>query len=115
MEEVRKHTTPELGVWIVIEDNVYDVTSFQKHPGQFDILLLNAGQDATKKFMDIHSEKAKKMKDKFFIGKLKKPDVSDPTYEVENVVPESIVPQYYYLLPICLFALFLYFTYVNNR
>jgi cytochrome b involved in lipid metabolism len=115
LEEVRKHTNPETGVWIIFDDHVYDVTNFQKHPGQFDILLLNAGKDATKKFNDIHSEKAKKMREKFLIGKLKKPSVSDPSYEVENIVPESDVPRYYYLLPICLFCVFLYFTWANNH
>jgi cytochrome b involved in lipid metabolism len=115
LEEVRKHTSTETGVWIIMDDHVYDVTSFQKHPGQFDILLLNAGKDASKEFNGIHSEKARKMREKFLIGRLRKPEIGDPAYEVANTVPDSSVPGYYYLLPVVLFALFIYFSYVNNR
>ncbi|GBM19623.1 Cytochrome b5 [Araneus ventricosus] len=37
--------------WIVIEDYVYDVTSFlDSHPGGFDVLMEHAGRDATVAF-----------------------------------------------------------------
>ena len=33
-EEIKKHTTRESGVWVVINDHVYDVSSFMlEHPG----------------------------------------------------------------------------------
>ena len=115
MEEVRKHNNQETGVWIVLEDLVYDVSKFDKHPGQFDILLLNAGKDATKQFLDIHSEKAKKMREKFVIGRLKQLQPGDVNFEVENIVPESNVPRYYYLLPLFILVLYIAIAIINNR
>jgi cytochrome b involved in lipid metabolism len=46
-DEVRKHNKPN-DMWIVVNDNVYDVTQFKKtHPGGHRILEFFAGQDAT--------------------------------------------------------------------
>lgn len=45
--ELMKHTTKH-DCWLLINDNVYDVTSYlAEHPGGDDILLKNAGRDAT--------------------------------------------------------------------
>ena len=115
MEEVRKHASVETGVWVVMDGLVYDVSRFDKHPGQFDILLVNAGRDATKEFNATHSEKARKMRAKFVIGRVKKQELLDPDFEAKNVVPLSDVPRYYYLLPLFIFALFVYFTAKNNN
>lgn len=44
----------ENSCWIVIKDNVYNVTNFlQKHPGGETILLKYAGKDATKAFTNV--------------------------------------------------------------
>ena len=115
MEEVRQHTTQETGVWVVMDGKVYDVSKFEKHPGQFDILLMNAGRDATQEFNNTHSEKAKKMREKFLIGILKKPETGSADYEVKNVVPESDVPGYYYLLPFSIFVVLFVTTLKNNH
>ena len=46
-EEIRKHTSED-STWIVLENNVYDVTNFKKrHPGGFQIMEDHAGQDAS--------------------------------------------------------------------
>ena len=46
MSEVYKHNTRQ-DCWMVIEDKVYDVTSWiDKHPGG-DLILSYAGLDAT--------------------------------------------------------------------
>nr|ATI22173.1 delta-5 desaturase 4 [Brachionus koreanus]QBO56253.1 fatty acid desaturase 5/6-2 [Brachionus koreanus] len=43
--------------WIVIDNNVYDVTNFsKKHPGGKVILLNNVGQDATDAFTSFHKD-----------------------------------------------------------
>jgi cytochrome b involved in lipid metabolism len=45
--EVRKHNKKD-DAWIVVNDNVYDVTRFKKsHPGGSKILDFFSGQDAT--------------------------------------------------------------------
>lgn len=73
-EEVKKHTSHD-DLWFVIDNQVYDVTKFKKHPGQFQILLANGGLDATQAFINInHSDKAKKMMKSFKIGAIKDTD-----------------------------------------
>ena len=58
-------------MWIIIDNIVYDVTDFKKHPGQFDILVLYAGRDVSKKFHSIHDAKeVMGLAKKFRIGKL---------------------------------------------
>ena len=39
-------------LWIVINGKVYDVSTFDCHPGGKDILIRLAGQDASKEFED---------------------------------------------------------------
>ncbi|CAD0197608.1 unnamed protein product [Chrysodeixis includens] len=55
--EVKRHHTRR-SVWMVIHNEVYDVTSFvNEHPGGEDPLLDAAGLDATIAFYDVgHSE-----------------------------------------------------------
>ncbi|KAF9420121.1 hypothetical protein HW555_003534 [Spodoptera exigua] len=70
-DEVKRHNTRK-SVWMVIRNEVYDVTSFvDEHPGGEDPMLDAAGQDATIAFEDIgHSEDAKAMLKKYKIGSL---------------------------------------------
>lgn len=71
LADVKGKNTREVS-WIVIHNKVYDVTKFlDYHPGGRDILLQNAGGDATKPFEDNnHSAQAKKMLSKYLIGDL---------------------------------------------
>ncbi|XP_024887902.1 cytochrome b5-like, partial [Temnothorax curvispinosus] len=64
--------------WIVIYDNVYDVTDYmQQHPGGPELLEEYAGKDATSGFDDFgHSSDAKKMLKKYLIGELQDEDKS---------------------------------------
>ena len=74
MEEVEKHDSKEKGVWIVLNNLVYNVTPFLPfHPGGAGFLLEVAGEDATQEFeAAIHSESARMKTREFVIGKLKK-------------------------------------------
>ena len=75
MEEVKKHNT-EHDVWIIVKDRVYDCTEYlELHPGGIDSIVLNAGADATEDFVAIHSIKATKMLEKYYIGDLDKSTV----------------------------------------
>ncbi|KIK95771.1 hypothetical protein PAXRUDRAFT_826689 [Paxillus rubicundulus Ve08.2h10] len=52
--EVALHNTRE-SCWIIVHDNVYDVTDFlDDHPGGSKIILKYAGKDATKEYDPIH-------------------------------------------------------------
>ncbi|KAI1343632.1 cytochrome b5-like heme/steroid binding domain-containing protein [Xylariaceae sp. FL0016] len=54
MKQVAAHASPA-DMWIVVDNEVYDVTEFQlQHPGGAKILLGVAGKDATKKFDKYH-------------------------------------------------------------
>lgn len=53
-EEVAKHTSDK-DCWVILNDFVYDVTSFlDDHPGGKKAIMLYAGKDATKEFEMLH-------------------------------------------------------------
>lgn len=55
LEEIASHNNQQ-SCWLAIRGGVYDVTQWlDKHPGGRDILLENAGKDATKLFEKEHS------------------------------------------------------------
>jgi len=79
MEDVRKHNKEE-DVWIVVNNKVYDCTEYlDLHPGGADSILINAGEDATEDFVAIHSTKATKMLDKFYVGDLDLASLQEPS------------------------------------
>lgn len=54
-DELSQHNSMENGVWIAINNQVYDLTEFiTKHPGGAAILLKNAGKDASGIFNRLH-------------------------------------------------------------
>ncbi|KAF8078484.1 FMN-dependent dehydrogenase-domain-containing protein [Lyophyllum atratum] len=54
LEQVEKHSTAE-SCWVIIKNNVYDVTEFlNEHPGGSSIILKYAGRDATRAYDPIH-------------------------------------------------------------
>lgn len=56
VDDVQKHTTPETGVWVVVNGQVYDLTDFYpRHPGGADIILQYAGKNASLVFNRYHA------------------------------------------------------------
>merc|ERR1712241_74867 len=78
LEEVKKHAKggPEKDVWIVIHDNVYDVTKFlDEHPGGEEVLFDASGTDGTEPFEDVgHSSDARELMEEYLIGTLQESD-----------------------------------------
>lgn len=74
MVEVAKHTSSS-DCWMVIDNKVYDATSFLlEHPGGEDIMLDSSGRDATREFEDVgHSQEARSQLEKLLIGDLREP------------------------------------------
>ncbi|XP_024875747.1 cytochrome b5-like isoform X2 [Temnothorax curvispinosus] len=74
--EVAKHTDTSQDTWIIIHNNVYNVTPFlNEHPGGEEVLLEQNGRDATEPFEDIgHSTDARQMMESYKIGELVEED-----------------------------------------
>ncbi|EJP64067.1 hypothetical protein ACQRIT_001000 [Beauveria bassiana] len=68
--EVSKHKDKDNGLWLIIEGNVYDVTTFvDEHPGGARVIQRMGGKDATKAFWKYHGESVlAKYGDRFKIG-----------------------------------------------
>ncbi|XP_061738512.1 cytochrome b5 [Nerophis ophidion] len=71
LEDIRIHNLSH-DTWLIIHDKVYDITSFlEEHPGGEEVLLEQAGSDATESFEDVgHSTDAREMLQQFYIGEL---------------------------------------------
>lgn len=71
---------------LVIDNVVYDVTRFlEDHPGGAEVLLDNAGRDASQCFRDVgHSEDAKLWRREFRVGEV----VPEERHEVLTPAPE---------------------------
>lgn len=71
--DITSHKDAENGMYIIIDDGVYDVTAFvDEHPGGSKILKRVAGKDATKQFWKYHNEGVlKKYAEKLKVGTVK--------------------------------------------
>ncbi|KAF5919550.1 hypothetical protein HPG69_000149 [Diceros bicornis minor] len=69
LEEVAKRNSSE-EIWLVIHGRVYDITRFlNEHPGGEEVLLEQAGADASESFEDVgHSSDAREMLKQYYIG-----------------------------------------------
>ncbi|RZC33114.1 cytochrome b5 [Asbolus verrucosus] len=69
--DVKKHNDNQ-STWIVIHNNVYDVTAFlNEHPGGEEVLLEQAGKDGSEAFEDVgHSTDARELMKKYKIGEI---------------------------------------------
>ncbi|XP_028293792.1 cytochrome b5 type B isoform X1 [Gouania willdenowi] len=71
LEDVKEHNLSN-DTWLIIHDKVYDITSFlEEHPGGEEVLLEQAGADATESFEDVgHSKDAREMLESYYVGEL---------------------------------------------
>nr|CAH7755847.1 unnamed protein product [Callosobruchus chinensis] len=106
LEEVKKHSDNK-STWVVIHNNVFDVTEFlNEHPGGEEVLLEQAGKDASEAFEDVgHSSDARDLMTKYKIGELIEADrkevkskniewgsASDSTSSSQSSLKSWIVP-----------------------
>jgi len=116
LDELRQHTTKE-SLWILINQKVYNVTNFiDEHPGGDEVMLSEAGKDATEAFEDVgHSDEARALLPGLLVGDFEKGpnEVKAKVYQstaaaaaMENAVEKTSSVSY--LLPLA--ALFAYFA-----
>lgn len=87
LEQVTAHSTPS-DLWVIIYNNVYDITDFVKdHPGGGEVLFDCGGADATEAFDDVgHSQDAVEMLIPYLVGRLSTKELR-PYREKERAVP----------------------------
>ncbi|KAH9045366.1 cytochrome b5-like heme/steroid binding domain-containing protein [Lactarius pseudohatsudake] len=73
LNDLRQHTTKE-SIWVLLNGKVYDVTKFiDEHPGGDEVILSEAGKDATEAFEDVgHSDEARALLPGFLVGEFEK-------------------------------------------
>jgi nitrate reductase (NAD(P)H) len=92
MAEVAQHTTHE-SAWFVVNDKVYDGTPFLKaHPGGAESILISAGMDSTEEFDAIHSKKAWKLLDEYYIGQLTPEGIKGNVSPTTITLPAAEIP-----------------------
>ncbi|KAJ3081086.1 Cytochrome b5 type B (outer mitochondrial membrane), partial [Quaeritorhiza haematococci] len=71
LKEIAAHNTRK-DIWMVIDGKVYDVTKFlDEHPGGEEVLLEQAGVDASDAFEEIgHSDDARELLKKMLVGEV---------------------------------------------
>ncbi|XP_055858918.1 cytochrome b5 [Episyrphus balteatus] len=105
--DVTKHNSNK-DCWLIIHNNIYDVTSFlNEHPGGEEVLLEQAGRDSTEHFEDVgHSSDAREMMNKYKVGELVEAErkavskKAEPTWTQETQESESSMKTW--LLPLVL-------------
>jgi len=87
--------------WVVVSGKVYDATGFlDEHPGGANILLQNAGTDATREFDLRHGAAARNQLSIFYVGELAEPlhnsiadATEDKTFHAARILQtEQITP-----------------------
>ncbi|KAE9416233.1 hypothetical protein Angca_003524, partial [Angiostrongylus cantonensis] len=84
-KQVMEHNN-NASTWIVIGSKVYDVTKFlDEHLGGCEVLLEQAGQDATETFEDVgHSTYARKMREEYYIGDIVQGEKQSYSYDKKS-------------------------------
>jgi len=87
LAEIAAHNSNQ-STWVVIHNNIYDVTKFlNEHPGGEEVLLEQAGKDASESFEDVgHSTDAREMMKRYKIGEV---------IESERTAVQEKTPQYW--------------------
>jgi len=89
LTEIANHNKED-DVWIIVKDRVYDCTEYlEMHPGGMDSITINAGGDATEDFTAIHSKKATKLLEKYYIGDVDKSSAAPKADKVEELLDEK--------------------------
>jgi len=91
--EVRAHNTKG-EPWLTIHDKVYDVSKFlDEHPGGEEVLLEQAGRNATEHFEDVgHSSDARELMKQYYIGDIVEAERKEAPKKAKAAVESKTVP-----------------------
>merc|ERR1711988_851459 len=90
MAEEEKHNTKD-DIWIVVKGKVYDSTKYlEEHPGGAASILINGGQDTSDDFEALHSSKAWKKLEEYYIGEVEEEKTGDAA--VPSIAPVAAEP-----------------------
>ncbi|GJJ07225.1 hypothetical protein Clacol_001425 [Clathrus columnatus] len=72
-EDLQQHKTKD-NLYILLHGKVYNVKEFiDEHPGGDEVMLAEAGKDATEAFEDVgHSDEARELLEKLYVGEFEK-------------------------------------------
>lgn len=93
LKEVKGHDDSK-STFLVIYDKVYDVTKFlEEHPGGEEVLLEQAGGDATDAFEDVgHSTDARELMKDYLVGDIVESERKNRTVQ-ERTTPSAPASQ----------------------
>lgn len=89
IEEIKKHSS-DTGCWFIVNNKVYDVTSYFDHPGGRDRIINYCGTDATSAYQTqdgkgSHSSEAQQLLQNFYIGDLNTTSRALPTKLINTI------------------------------
>jgi len=94
MAEVEKHSEPA-DLWFIVAGKVYNGTPYLKdHPGGAASIQIVGGQDATEEFEALHSSKAWKILEQFYLGDVADEPTGDsnPSAALPTALPVPVGP-----------------------
>ncbi|KAI1317664.1 hypothetical protein EDD11_008092 [Mortierella claussenii] len=89
--DLSQHNTKD-SLFLAIHGKVYDCTGFiDEHPGGEEVLLDEAGRDATESFEDVgHSDEARDIMSKLYVGELHSDGTKPKTNKTFASTPKPI-------------------------
>ncbi|KAG0043390.1 hypothetical protein BGZ83_011461 [Gryganskiella cystojenkinii] len=99
MSEIKTFTTADLAnhatkdsLYLAVGGKVYDCTDFiDEHPGGEEVLIDEAGKDATESFEDVgHSDEAREIMAKMFIGEFQADNSGKKAKSASSGTPKPI-------------------------
>ncbi|KAF8338845.1 cytochrome b5 [Cantharellus anzutake] len=111
--ETLKQNSQRDSLYVLISGKVYDATKFlDEHPGGDEVILSEAGKDATEAFEDVgHSDEARDLLKTLYIGDFDGPSIKSSYIHRGEGGDTSGGSPVFYLFPLALFGAILAYRY----
>ncbi|KAI0663234.1 cytochrome b5-like heme/steroid binding domain-containing protein [Cubamyces menziesii] len=119
--ELKAHSTKD-SLYILLHEKVYDVTKFiDEHPGGDEVIIAEAGRDATEAFEDVgHSDEARVILKDLYVGDFEKTDelkTKGPSTSASQSAVNSAVEQgsnMMYFVPLAMLGAYFAWRYYSS-